>query len=78
MRQTYHRIWIAAHLGWIMPRPFRRLLDRTTMQEAWLFGYTGCFERDGERFGPAAHIPAYPVSDEQAYGKRQLLERRQI
>lgn len=57
MNRIYHRIWVAAHVGWMMPRPFRRLIARTTMHEAWLFGFTGCFEQDGERFGPAAPYP---------------------
>ena len=49
----YLRIYLARQSGRVMPRWLRRLAARSALHRDWLSGFTGCFEQDGVRYGPA-------------------------
>lgn len=48
-----HRIYLRGHHRQHMSRWLRCLLARTPFHRAWLYGWNGCFEQDGVRYGPA-------------------------
>ncbi|WP_435171716.1 hypothetical protein [Falsirhodobacter sp. 1013] len=57
MNRIYHRIYLAAWGGWIMPRWVRKATPRTELHKAWLFGAGHWFEENGTRYGPANRYP---------------------
>lgn len=60
MRALRHRLYLEGHFGYKAPRWIRRLVARTQLHRAWLYGYNGCFsEADGTRYGPARPCPGW-------------------
>ena len=54
----YLRVYLAGYSGRVLPRWLRRLVARSALHRAWLSGFTGYFEQDGVRYGPANPYPA--------------------
>jgi|GEM_PF-5552685 len=59
----YLRIYLAGHSGRVMPRWLRRIAARSELHRVWLSGFTGCFEQDGVRYGPANPYPGPVLPD---------------
>lgn len=53
MTRHYHRVYLAAYNGWIMPRWQQRILASTHFHRAWLLGFYGYFSEAGVSYGPA-------------------------
>lgn len=53
MNRIYHRVYLAALNGWIMPSRLRKLVARSELHRAWLLGHMGFFHEAGIAYGPA-------------------------
>ncbi len=53
MTRLYHRVYLAAYGGWIMPRWQRRIIANTHFHRAWVLGFHGYFTEAGIAYGPA-------------------------
>jgi hypothetical protein len=47
MKILYHRIYLAGHRRWVMPRWLRRFIARSNIHRAWFLGFNGYFEEGG-------------------------------
>jgi len=59
MNGIYHRVYLAAISGWIMPARLRKLVARSELHRAWLLGYMGFFHEAGIAYGPASPYPSF-------------------
>ena len=57
------RVYLAGYSGRVLPRWLRRLAARSALHRVWLSGFTGCFEQDGVRYGPANPYPGPALPD---------------
>ena len=62
MNGFYHRVYLAALSGWIMPVRLRKLVVRSELHRAWLLGHMGFFHGDGIAYGPANPYPQFNTS----------------
>ncbi len=53
MNFIYHRLYLAGHHGWIMPKKFKRMIAGSEFHRAWFLGRAGFFEQDGIKYGLA-------------------------
>ncbi|WP_187431437.1 hypothetical protein ROLI_048020 (plasmid) [Roseobacter fucihabitans] len=53
MNALLHRIYMAGHSKWMMPRRLRRLIAGSEFHRAWLCGFQDRFTENGVSYGPA-------------------------
>ncbi len=63
LMNLYQRVYLAGYSGRAVPRWLCRLAACGALHRAWVSGFTGCFEQDGVRYGPANPYPGPALPD---------------